>query len=130
MQSHSILKICVFFPSTNIKKQPSLINFASTQWSLLRLNQTNFASAQWSLLRLNQTKVASTQLSILRMNLLDVLVHRTPIRKNSVAKNAGKLFAVVQRLAVGLQVRLPAEGLAAFRTRVNLLKERCTSYTH
>ena len=38
------------------------------------------------------------------MNFFNVLVHGTPVGENSVTEDAGKLLAVVQRLAVCLQV--------------------------
>ncbi len=54
------------------------------------------------------------------MRLLDVLVHRAPVGEDPITMNAGELFAVVQGLPMGLQVRLPAEGLAALGAGVDL----------
>lgn len=54
-----------------------------------------------------------------QMRLLDVLIHGTPIGKDTITMNTRKLFAIMQRFTMCFQVGFPSESLAAFGTSVD-----------
>ncbi len=53
-----------------------------------------------------------------------MLVHATPVGEDSLTVGAGELLAIMQRLAVGLQVALPSKALATLGAVVDLCDTR------